>query len=525
MEVTLKENERIDDLELDNLKIIQNNKGFCFGMDSVLLSDFAKEIKPGSNIIDLGTGTGILPILLSSKTKDTKITGIEIQKEVAEMANRSIMLNNLQNRVQIICENIKNLKQLYSQCTFDSIVTNPPYKKSGTGGINIEETKLISRHEVTATLEDFISISQYLLKDKGSLYLVHRPERLADIITKLCKYKLEPEILKFVQTNSKKEPNLILIKAVKNAKPHLKICKPLYIYNEDGSYTDELLKIYNKGMWLNMKGTIYLVATPIGNLEDITYRAIKILKEVDIIAAEDTRHTLQLLNHFEISKQLISYHRHNEEAKTQNLISMVLEGKNIAIVTDAGTPGISDPGEEIVKQAIKEQIEIIPIPGACALINSLIVSGISTKEFSFFGFLPLNKTNRKQTLEKIRKEQKTVILYEAPHKLQNTLQDILEKIGDVNVCLVRELTKIHEEKIYGKISELIELCKEPKGEFVIILDLNEIKNEEEHKEMTLEEQYEYYEKQGLNKKDIIKQIAKDRKVNKNEIYQKFLNKK
>ena len=274
-----------------------------------------------------------------------------------------------------------------------------------------------------------------------------------------------------------------------------------------------------------MKGTIYLVATPIGNLEDITYRAIKILKEVDIIAAEDTRHTLQLLNHFEISKPLISYHRHNEETKTQNLISMVLEGKNIAIVTDAGTPGISDPGEEIVKQAIKEKIEIIPIPGACALINSLIVSGISTKEFSFFGFLPLNKTNRKQTLEKIKKEQKTVILYEAPHKLQNTLQDILEKIGDVNACLVRELTKIHEEKIYGKISELIELCKEPKGEFVIVLDLNEIKNEEEHKEMTLEEQYEYYEKQGLNKKDIIKQIAKDRKVNKNEIYQKFLNKK
>ena len=275
-----------------------------------------------------------------------------------------------------------------------------------------------------------------------------------------------------------------------------------------------------------MKGTIYLVATPIGNLEDITFRAIKTLKKVDIIAAEDTRHTLQLLNHFEISKPLISYHRHNEETKTENLINMVLEGKNIAIVTDAGTPGISDPGEEIVKEAIKNQIQIIPIPGACALINSIIVSGISTKEFSFFGFLPLNKKNRKETLEKIKKERKTVILYEAPHKIQNTLQDILEKIGNINACLVRELTKLHEEKLYGKISELMELCKQPKGEFVIILDLNENKAEEKKQsnEMTLEEQYEFYKTQGLEKKDIIKQIAKDRKVAKNEIYQIFLNK-
>ena len=275
-----------------------------------------------------------------------------------------------------------------------------------------------------------------------------------------------------------------------------------------------------------MKGSIYLVATPIGNLEDITFRAVKVLKEVDIIAAEDTRHTLQLLNHFEISKPLISYHRHNEATKTEDLINIVLEGKNIAIVTDAGTPGISDPGEEIVKEAIKNQINIIPIPGACALINSLIVSGISTKEFSFFGFLPLNKKNRKQALEKIKEEQKTVILYEAPHKLQNTLQDILEKIGDVNACLVRELTKLHEEKLYGTISQLIQICKEPKGEFVIILDLNELRSkvEEQHNEMTLEEQYLFYEKQGLDKKDIIKQIAKDRKVAKNEIYQIFLNK-
>ncbi len=274
-----------------------------------------------------------------------------------------------------------------------------------------------------------------------------------------------------------------------------------------------------------MKGIIYLVATPIGNLEDMTFRAINILKEVDLIAAEDTRHTLQLLNHFEISKPMISYHRHNEDIKTEELIKQVIEGKNIAIVTDAGTPGISDPGEEIVKAAIENEIEVIPIPGACALINSLIVSGISTKEFSFYGFLPLNKKNRKGVLTKIAKENKTVILYEAPHKLQDTLQDILEFNGDRRACLVRELTKIHEEKIYGTISELIKKCQEPKGEFVIILDLNNNENDEiEFSQMTLEEHYAFYEKLGLDKKEIIKQIAKDRNVQKNEIYQEFLKK-
>ena len=274
-----------------------------------------------------------------------------------------------------------------------------------------------------------------------------------------------------------------------------------------------------------MKGIIYLVATPIGNLKDITLRAIEVLKEVDVIAAEDTRHTLQLLNHLEIQKTLISYHRHNEGERTNELIKQVLEGKNIAIVTDAGTPGISDPGEEIVKMAIENEINVIPIPGACAFINSLIVSGISTKEFSFYGFLPLNHKNRKQKLEQIAKEQKTVILYEAPHKIKKTMEDILQTIGDCKACLVRELTKLHEEKLYGTVTELISRCQEPKGEYVIILDLNNEKSEEDiFEHMTLQEHYYYYEKKGLAKNEIIKKIAKDRNVNKNEIYQVFMKK-
>ena len=246
MEIELKENERIDDLEFKDLKIIQNKNNFCFGMDSVLLSDFAKEIKKESKIIDLGTGIGILPILLCGKTENTKIVGIEIQEDVAETASRSVVLNNLQSRIKIICDNIKNLKEKYDMGSFDAVVTNPPYKKQGTGKINENDNKLISRHEITANLEDFILISSYLLKDQGSLYMVHRPERLVDILVILRNYKLEPKVLKLVYPQQEKEPNLILIKAVKNARPFLKIEKPLYVYDKKGNYTEEILKIYNK---------------------------------------------------------------------------------------------------------------------------------------------------------------------------------------------------------------------------------------------------------------------------------------
>ena len=274
-----------------------------------------------------------------------------------------------------------------------------------------------------------------------------------------------------------------------------------------------------------MNGRLYLVATPLGNLEDITLRALKVLEKVDVIAAEDTRHTLKLLNFYAITKPLISYHRHNEEVKSDVLIDKLKNGENIALVTDAGTPGISDPGEEIVKKAIENNIEIIPIPGACALINALICSGFNTKEFIFYGFLPINKKLRTKKLNEISKQNKTIILYEAPHKLLKTLNDILENIGDINCILAKEITKIHEEYIRGKISELISRKEEIKGEYVILLDLNDNEQEDcSKKEMPLEEQYEYYEKKGLEKKEIIKLIAKDRNTNKNEIYQKFLKK-
>lgn len=273
-----------------------------------------------------------------------------------------------------------------------------------------------------------------------------------------------------------------------------------------------------------MLGILYLVATPIGNLSDITLRAIEVLKEVDLIAAEDTRHTLKLLNHLNISKPMISYYRHNEEIRSKMLIDKLLQGSNVALVSDAGTPGISDPGQEIVKKAVENNIKIIPIPGACALINALIASGIDSKEFVFLGFLPLTKKLRKNKLCEIEKENKTVILYEAPHKLINTLNELEVILEDRIVVIAREITKIHEQFIRGTIKEVIEKIDNLKGEFVIIIEGTKKQKIANFEEWDIEEHYKYYEKEGLNKKDIIKKIAKDRGVSKNEIYMQFLEK-
>ena len=246
MEIKLKENEKIDDLEFKGLKIIQNKKGFCFGIDSVLLSDFAKNIKYNSKVIDLGTGTGIINILLSGKTNAERFVGVEIQEEVSEMAERSIKLNNLQNRIEIINDNILNLKNIYKRNAFDVVVTNPPYKKINTGLINKEDKKVISRHEITASLYDFINIASYLLKDYGEFYMIHRPDRLVDIFTFMRNEKIEPKIIKFVYPNKNKKANLVLIKGIKLGKPFLEFENNLYVYDENKKYTDDILKIYNK---------------------------------------------------------------------------------------------------------------------------------------------------------------------------------------------------------------------------------------------------------------------------------------
>jgi len=253
----IKENERVDDLEIKNMKIIQNKEGFCFGIDSILLSDFAKEIKEKSKCIDLGTGTGILGILLCAKTKLSKIIGIEIQEDVAEMAQRSIKLNNLEGRFEVLNIDLREimdkdkrkklkLEDKLIKNSFDYVIMNPPYKKLNTGKTNETEKKIISRHEASSKLEDFIRVAKYLLKDKGSLYMVHRADRLIDIIKIMREEKIEPKRIRMVHSSIEKEAKLVLIKGTKNGGQFLKIEKPLIIYDENQKYTEEILKIYNK---------------------------------------------------------------------------------------------------------------------------------------------------------------------------------------------------------------------------------------------------------------------------------------
>lgn len=279
-----------------------------------------------------------------------------------------------------------------------------------------------------------------------------------------------------------------------------------------------------------MPGVIYLVATPIGNLEDMTFRAVRILNEVDLIAAEDTRQTLKLLNHFEIRKPLVSYHEHNKRESGEKLIKEVLEGKSIAIVTDAGTPGISDPGEDIVRLAVENGIEVFSIPGAAAFVCALVVSGLPTSRFIFDAFLPRDNKPKRERLLELKDEERTLIFYEAPHRLRRTLDDIYEVLGDRKVSIGRELTKKHEEILRCSLKEAIEIYgeKEPRGEYVIVIEgrsREEIEREKqaEFEEVGIEEHIIMYIEKGLNKKDAIKQVAKDRNMQKSEVYKYSLN--
>ena len=244
--INLKEDERIDDLEYKGLKLIQNKKGFCFGVDAVLLSDYAKGIKKGSTVVDIGTGTGIVAILLCAKTNLKKIYGIELQEEGANIAQRNVELNGLDDKMEVVNINIKDVFSKLEKNKIDVIVTNPPYKKHDTGVKNLDTRQLISRHEVECTLEDIIKNASLLLKDLGEFYMVHRAERIVDIFVTLRKYKLEPKNIRFVHSKIGEKPNLVLVKAVKCAKEFLKIDKPLVIYGEDGNYTDEIYEIYDK---------------------------------------------------------------------------------------------------------------------------------------------------------------------------------------------------------------------------------------------------------------------------------------
>lgn len=276
-------------------------------------------------------------------------------------------------------------------------------------------------------------------------------------------------------------------------------------------------------------GTLYLCATPIGNLEDMTFRVIRTLKEVDMIAAEDTRNSIKLLNHFEIKTPMTSYHEYNKIEKGHKLVQMLLEGKNLALITDAGTPGISDPGEELVQMCYEAGVPVTSLPGAAACITALTLSGLSTRRFAFEAFLPSDKKERQQVLEELKNDTRTVICYEAPHRLVKTLKELLEALGNRRITICRELTKKHETAWQTHIAEACEYYQEnaPKGECVLVVEgrsREELKAEEQKQweQMPLEAHMEHYESQGMDHKSAMKQVAKDRGVSKRDIYRMLL---
>ena len=280
-----------------------------------------------------------------------------------------------------------------------------------------------------------------------------------------------------------------------------------------------------------MAGKIYLVATPIGNLSDISMRAIETLKNVDIIACEDTRNTIRLLNHFEIKGHLTSYHEYNKIDKAYELCEKVKEGKNIAFVSDAGMPAISDPGYELVDIAYKEGLEVTVVPGASAVVSALAISGISSRRFAFEGFLPADKNEKKEILTELSQESRTLILYEAPHRLLKTLKELLEYMGDRNIAIVREITKLHEEVLKGRLAEIISDYESEKvairGEYVLVIEGKSLleKKEERQKsfeEISIREHYEKYIAEGMDKKEAMKAVAKDRGIQKREVYKELL---
>ena len=278
-----------------------------------------------------------------------------------------------------------------------------------------------------------------------------------------------------------------------------------------------------------MAGQLYLCATPIGNLEDMTFRAIRTLKEVDLIAAEDTRNSIKLLNHFEIKTKMTSYHEFNKVEKARYLVEKMQEGLNVAVITDAGTPGISDPGEELVRQCYEAGITVTSIPGACAAVNALIISGRPTRRFAFEAFLPADKKERKEILDTLEQETRTVILYEAPHRLLKTLNELYEVLGDRRISLCKELTKRHENVFNTTIGDAIRYYEEnePRGEYVLVIEgktFAQIKKEsqDEFLAISIEEHMERYLFQGMDKKQAMKQVAKDRGISKRDVYQALL---
>ena len=420
-----------------------------FGQDALLLARFAG-IWRNWRVLDLGTGTGILPLLLYDEGFCGNCVALEISPQAAALASRSAQLNELES-MQVVCT---DLRLFSSERKFDAVLCNPPYFPSGWGKKSASTEKCSARHEINCTLADAAEAARRNLKEGGRFCLCHRPERLAELFSILRQRRLEPKRLQLVRHSPQTAPWLVLVDARK--------------YSRTVSHPKNNCLQRRSGM----PGKLYLVPTPIGNLGDLSPRAAEVLGAVDFIAAEDTRVTAKLLNHLGIRKPMVSYHDHNLRERGEQIIARILAGESCAQCSDAGTPAISDPGEVLVRQAIEAGIRVEPIPGPCAAITALCASGIATGRFCFEGFLSVNKKSRRDHLLEISNEQRTMIFYEAPHKLCNTLRDLYETLGDRQITIARELTKLHEEirrtTLSAANAEYAQ--REPKGEYVLVVE-------------------------------------------------------
>ncbi|MDY5742796.1 MAG: 16S rRNA (cytidine(1402)-2'-O)-methyltransferase [Lachnospiraceae bacterium] len=529
--------ERLDYLERGDYHIIQQPQGFCFGIDAVLLSGFVK-VHPSERLADLGTGTGILPLLLHAKTACRDLTGVEAQADSAEMAARSVRMNGLEEDIHILQADVATVAEQLGAQSFDVVVTNPPYMRGGSGKTNNSDRVTMARHETTCDLAAWMTTAATLLKENGRIYIIHRPNRLAELMQCMQNNRLEPKQLRMVQSYTGQKPVLVLVEGVKGAKPDLNIREPLIIYRQAGVYTDEVLQIYGKDLpeaggerdtelpaEREAGGGLVLVGTPIGNLSDFSPRAAEALRQADMVAAEDTRHSLRLLQHIGIRAKLTSYHEFNKIEKATELVRLMQRGHRIALITDAGMPGISDPGEELVRLCYRAGVSVTVVPGPSAVVSALVMSGLSTRYFHFEGFLPKDKKEKRERLAALQQLTDTLVLYEAPHRLTRTLAELLETLGDRQLVTVRELTKVFEERRAGSISEQLRYYREqpPRGEFVLVIEgrsWQDMRGEERMRwdGMTIPEHVAMYEAQGLSQKEAMKAVAKDRGTAKRDIY-------
>ena len=510
-----------DDLWPGGPRFVRSGAGFALGTDSVLLADFAAQ-RRARRIADLGCGAGVLTVLLLRALEQATTVGIELQPDAAQLARDNIRANGLSDRAQILCADLRAHRTLLPAGSFDLVVANPPYFAAGSGYTSPDPMRAHARDERTCTMQDICAAMAYLTRWGGSAALVHRPERLSELLCALTAAGLEPKRLRTVAYKADAAPNLVLVEA-RRAGAQAPAAAGTVRTRRHGLGRDPQNLSQED---VTMSGTLYLVGTPIGNLGDLSVRALETLRSADFIAAEDTRVTAKLLNHFEIKKPCVSYYEHNKYASGEKIVARLLAGETCALVTDAGMPAISDPGEDIVRQCAEQGIDVQVIPGPCAAIAALAVSGLPTQQFCFEGFLAVSGKTRREHLERLRGETRTMIFYEAPHKLLRTLCDLRDTFGGAReITLARELTKLHEQKLRTTLDGAVAFFTEtpPKGEFVLVL-----RGAPERSEpvVTAEQALEIvarYRSEGRALKEACKLAAADTGFGKNELYQMALN--